>query len=61
MKCNNIVIFPVYFFPVGKSASGKQVENHSHCPEQEEGILQSSLSVGKGTICFRASFPLLLL
>ena len=29
--------------------------------EQGEGILQSSFSVGKGTICFRASFPLLLL
>ena len=24
--------------------------------EQGEGILQSSFSVGKGTICFRASF-----
>ena len=29
--------------------------------EQGEGILQSSFSVGKGTICFRASLPLLLL
>ena len=29
--------------------------------EQGEGILQSSYSVGKETLCFRASFPLLLL
>ena len=32
MKCDNIIIFPIYFFPVGKSTSGKHVENHSHCP-----------------------------
>ena len=31
MKCDKI-IFHIYFFPVGKFTSGKQVENHSHCP-----------------------------
>ena len=29
--------------------------------EQGKGILQWSFSIGKGTVCFRASFPLLLL
>ena len=32
MKCDKIIIFPVYFFPMGKSASGKQVENYCYCP-----------------------------
>ena len=25
-------IFSYIYFPVGKSTSGNQVENHSHCP-----------------------------
>ena len=37
MKCDNVIFFPIYFFPVGKSTSGKQVENHSHCPGTGEG------------------------
>ena len=38
VKCDKIIIFPIYFFfPVGKSTSGKQVENHSHCPGKGEG------------------------
>ena len=37
VKCDNIIIFPLYFFPVGKSTSGEQVENHSHCPGTEGG------------------------
>ena len=32
MKGDNIIIFAIYFLPVGKFTSGKQVENHSHCP-----------------------------
>ena len=27
----------IFFFPVGKSTSGKQVENHSHCPRTGGG------------------------
>ena len=37
MKCDKIIIFPIYFFPVGKSTSGKQIENHSHCPGTGRG------------------------
>ena len=65
MSQYNIISY--IYFPVGKSTSGNQVENHSHCPgtggggRGGEGILHSSFSVGKGTMCIRASFPLLLL
>ena len=56
VKCDNIISFPIYFFD-GKIYQWIIVIVW----EQGKGILQWSFSVWKGTIYFRASFPLLLL
>ena len=53
--------FFFFFVPMGSLLVENRLKIIVIVREQGKGILQWSFSVWKGTICFRASFPLLLL
>ena len=50
------IIFPIYFFPVGKSTSGKRGENHSHCPGTGGGDSTIIILRWKGDYMFYSEF-----
>ena len=56
MKCDIIIFFPIYFFPVGKSTSGKQVENQSLSGNRGRGFYNHHSQLERGQYALERVF-----